>query len=87
MASAKWRVASRHIASVESDLLFWLRPENAVLTGPRLSEFESIESWIDAFVTRREKQHGLIPKKEVMPHEIAGRGSCLGTRPEQNRNV
>jgi len=68
-----------HIASIKGDLLSWLSPENAVLTGPRLSEFsesEGIESWIDAFVTRWEKQHGPIPKKEVMPHEIA---SCLGT--------
>ena len=78
---------SSYIASSQRDVLFWLRPENAVLTGPRLSEFESIESWLDAFVTQWEKQHGPIPKKEVMPHEIAVGGSCLGTRPEQNRKV
>ena len=72
----------RHIASIEGDLLSWLSPENAVLTGPRLSESEGIESWIDAFVTRWEKQHGPIPKKEVMPDEIAAGGSCLGTRTE-----
>ena len=59
----------RVIASVQRDLVFLLRPENAVLTGPRLSESESVESWIDAFVTRWEKQHGPIPKKEVMPHD------------------
>jgi len=78
---------SRHIASAEGDLLSWLRPENVVLTGPRLSESEGIESWIDAFVIRWEKQHGLIPKKEATPHEIAAGVSCLGTRTEQSRNV
>ena len=78
---------SRHIASAEGDLLSWLRPENVVLTGPRLSESEGIEGWIDALVTRWEKQHGPIPKKEVMPHEIAAGVSCLGTRTEQSRNV
>jgi len=72
-----------HIASIKGDLLSWLSPENTVLTGPRLSESEGIESWIDAFVTRWEKQHGAIPKKEVMPHEIAAGVSCLDT--EQNK--
>jgi hypothetical protein len=60
---------SCHIASARGDLLFWLRPENAALTGPRLSESEDIERWIDAIVTKWAKQHGPIPRKEVMPHE------------------
>jgi Metallo-beta-lactamase superfamily len=61
---------SRHIASTRGDLLSWLRPENVVLTGPRLSEAEDIKSWIEAIVTKWEKEHGPIPKRELLPHEI-----------------
>ena len=43
---------SRHIASIKGDLLSWLRPENVALTGPRLSEWEDIESWVEAMATR-----------------------------------
>jgi hypothetical protein len=75
------------MVSSQPDLLFWLRPENAILSGPRLSESVDIESRLEAFVARWEKQHGPIRKKEVMPHEIAAGGGCLGARPEQNRNV
>jgi hypothetical protein len=64
---------SRHIASTTGDLLSWLHPENVVLTGARLSEAEDIKSWIEAIVTKWEKEHGPIPKKELLPHEI-GRG-------------
>jgi hypothetical protein len=64
---------SRHIASTTGDLLSSLYPENAVLTGPRLSEAQYTESWIEAVVTKWEKEHGPIPKNEVLPHEI-GRG-------------
>jgi len=61
---------SRHIASVKADLLSWLRPENVALAGPRLSESENIESWIEAIVSKWEKEHRPIPKKELLPHEI-----------------
>jgi hypothetical protein len=40
---------SRHIASAQGDLLSWLRPENVILTGPRFSESDAIESWVEAF--------------------------------------
>jgi hypothetical protein len=43
---------SRHLASLPGDLLSWLDPKDVVTTGPRLSESEDIESWIDALVTR-----------------------------------
>jgi hypothetical protein len=61
---------SRHIASTTGDLLSWLHPQNAVLTGPRLSEAQDIKNWIEAIVTKWEKEHGPIPKKELLPHEI-----------------
>jgi hypothetical protein len=54
---------SRHMASTMGDLLFWLRPENVVLTGPRLSDAEDIESWIEAIVTKWEKEHGPSRRK------------------------
>ena len=54
----------RHIASATGDLLSWLRPENVALTGPRFSESEDLESWIEAIMTKWEKEHGPIPKKE-----------------------
>jgi len=60
----------RHITSATGDLLSWLRPENFALTGPRLSESEDIESWIEAIVAKWEKEHGPIPKNEALPHEI-----------------
>ncbi len=60
----------RQIASAAGDLLSWLRPENVALCGPRLSESEDIESWIEGIVTRWEKQHGPIPNKELLLHEI-----------------
>ena len=47
------------------DLLSWLRPENVVLSGPPLSESDGIESWVEGIVTRWEKQHGPIAKKEL----------------------
>jgi hypothetical protein len=61
---------SRHMASATRDLLSWLSPENVALTGPRLSENKDIESWIEAIVTKWEKAHGPIPKKEALPHEV-----------------
>ena len=61
---------SRHIASVKGDLLSWLCSENLAFTGPRLSESEDTESWIEAIVTKWEKERGPIPKKELLPHEI-----------------
>jgi hypothetical protein len=69
---------SRYISSASGDLLSWLGPENVALTSPRLFESEDIESWIEAIVARWEKQHGPIPRKEVMPHEIATGGSSVG---------
>ncbi len=60
----------RHILSAKGDLLSWLRPENVALPGAPLSESEEIESRVEAFVTKWEKQHGPIPKKELLPHEI-----------------
>jgi hypothetical protein len=61
---------SRHMANATRDLLSWLSPENVALTGPRLSENKDIESWIEAIVTKWEKAHGPIPKKEALPHEV-----------------
>ena len=78
---------SSYIASSQRDVLFWLRPENAVLSGPRLSESEDIESWMEAFVARWERQHGPIPKKDVMPHETAAVGRRDGRSYKQGRNV
>jgi hypothetical protein len=69
---------SRYISRASGDLLSWLGPENVALSGPRVSESEDIESWIEAIVTRWEKEHGPIPRKEVMPHEIAAGGSSVG---------
>jgi hypothetical protein len=69
---------TRHISSARGDLLSWLAPENVALSSPRLSESEDIESWIEAIVTRWETQHGPIPRKEVMAHEIAAGGSSVG---------
>jgi hypothetical protein len=60
----------RHVATAKGDLLSWLRPEHLAFTGPRLSESQDIESWIKAMVTKREKEGGPIPKKELLPHEI-----------------
>jgi hypothetical protein len=40
--------------------------------GPRRKK-----AWLHNSCARREKQHGSIPKKEVMPHEIAAAGSCV----------
>jgi hypothetical protein len=61
---------SRHIASTKGDLLSWLRPENVALRGSRPSESEDTESWVESIMTRWEKQHGSVPKKEMLPHEI-----------------
>jgi hypothetical protein len=61
---------SRYISRARGDLLSWLGPENVALCGPRLSESEDIESLIEGIVTRWEKQHGPIAKRELLPHEI-----------------
>jgi hypothetical protein len=73
----------RHTVIAEGDLPSWLRPENVVPTGPRLAESGDIESWIDAVVSRWRKHHGPIPKKELMPHEIAATWPAA----KQNQNV
>ena len=36
---------------------------------------------MEAFVTRWEEQQGAVPKKEVMPHEIAHGGEIELRRP------
>ena len=74
---------SRHLASLPGDLLSWLDPKNVATTGPRLSESEDKESWIDALVTRWEKQRGPIAKEEVMPDEIAAWASSVGSLPNK----
>ena len=74
-----------NLVSLPDDLLSWLDPENVVTTGPRLSESEDIEGWIDALVTRWEKQHG--PIKEAMPHEIAAWGQFGKYSAKQTRNM
>ena len=61
---------SRHIASTKGDLLSWLRPENVVLAGLPPCQSRDIGSWVEGIVTRWEKQHGSVPKKEALPHEI-----------------
>jgi hypothetical protein len=61
---------SRSLGKATGDLLSWLCPENLDPTGPRLSKSEDIERWVQGIVTRWEKQHGPIRKKELLPHEI-----------------
>ena len=68
-------IPSRPIVSAQGDLLSWLRPENVALAGPWLSESEDIQSWIKTTVTKREKEHGPIPKKDRLPHEIGEAGA------------
>jgi hypothetical protein len=69
ISSAEYPVF-RHIGSVTGDLVTSLRPGNAALSGPRRSESDDMQSWIERFMTGWEKQHGPIPKKELLPHEI-----------------
>jgi len=69
LALAPDKGAVSPFAETAGDLLSWLRPENVALSGPHLSEFDDIESWINAVVTKWEKQHGSIPKKKL-PHDI-----------------
>ena len=67
-ASPSAATATDNLASLlgpENDLVSWLHPENAVLSGPRRSEFDDMESWIEACVNSWEKQHGPIPKKRA----------------------
>jgi len=47
------------------------------MSGPRFSESNDVESWIEGIMTKWEKEHGPIPKNEVMFHEISEAGSAL----------
>jgi hypothetical protein len=58
------------IASAAGDPLSWLRSENIAFCGPSLSGSDDMESWVQRLVTRWEQQHGPIPKKHVMRHDI-----------------
>ena len=60
---------SRHSWSAADDLVSSLLTDHFALHGPAISEGDDIQSWIQNVVTRWERQHGPIPKKEVLPHE------------------
>ncbi len=61
------------------EMISWLRTEDFGLRNPAISKSADSESWIQSWVTRWEKQHGPIHKKEALPHEIGSgwrRGAC-----------